>query len=97
MFGISLLVIFFLYFSSSFAQSCSSQPLSANLDPIFLENFKNGETKLLLIKKCLSNLKDCAKGILLKNVVKDAPPPSGTKTPIDLLSIVPFHVACNEY
>ena len=73
MVGTSLYIVFFLYIPFSFAQTCSSQLPKASLKQNFLENFQNNEdfAKMLLIKKCWSNLDGCTKGIPLKNIRED--------------------------
>ena len=77
MFAIGLFSIFF-YFPSSFAQF-SSQLFNKNYKLLFSKHYENEEdtAKLLLMKACLSNLEDCANGMILKKVTKEITPHSG--------------------
>ena len=81
MFVIGLYIFFFLHSPPSFAQSCFSQPPRGNVNPIFWESSNNEEdiAKLQLLKNCLSNLEDCAKGIPLEKVIQEVTSTSGAK------------------
>ena len=81
MFGISLFVVFFLYFSSLFAQTCFFHFNETNLNPTFAENIVKNEdiAKLLSVKKCLSDLENCVLGIQLEDVVKGNVTKTSTK------------------
>ena len=89
MVGTSLYIVFLLYISSSLAQTCSPQLPKVSLRPIFWKNIQNHEdsAKMKLIKKCLSNLEDCAKGIPL-DIIKEeisTTHPTGMKNTDNLL------------
>ena len=86
--GTSLFIVFLLCISSSILQTCSSQLLQVSFKPIFWENSQNHKdfAKMLLIEKCSSNLKDCAKGIPLDIIRKEISTthPTGIKNTCNL-------------